>query len=69
MTSDNINRDFFQNDIALETEQQRADGKVIVQPKGTLTLLNEWVRYYFRTNDWEPWDVAFKSLREVRRLR
>jgi hypothetical protein len=69
MISDNINKDFFQKDVPLETEAQRADGKIVVQPKGTLTLLNDWLRYYFRTNDWEPWDEAFRSLREVRRLR
>jgi len=69
MTSDNINKDFFQKDVSMETEEQRADGKIIVRPKGTLNILNKWLRYYFRTSDWQPWDKAFKSLKEVRRLR
>src|SRR4029453_9914695 len=46
-----------------------ADGKIVVQAKGTLTLLNDWLRSYFRTPDWTAWDEAFKHLKKVRRLR
>jgi hypothetical protein len=67
--SDNINKDFFRKEVPMETERKRADGKIVVQPKGTLTLLNDWLRRYFRTSDWKPWDEAFQHLKEVRRLR
>ena len=69
MISDNINKDFFRKEVPTETETKRVDGKIEVQPKGTLTLLNDWLRSYFRTSDWEPWDKAFQHLKEVRRLR
>jgi hypothetical protein len=69
MISDNINKDFFREDVPMEMEKKRADGKIVVRPKGTLTLLNDWLRRYFRTSDWKPWDEAFQHLKEVRRLR
>jgi hypothetical protein len=53
----------------METEERRADGKIVVQAKGTLTLLNDWLRSYFRTPDWTAWDEGFKHLKKVRRLR
>lgn len=39
MLSDNISKDFFKDDTDLEEERERADGKVEVRQKGTLTLL------------------------------
>lgn len=69
MISDNLNRDFFRSDIALETEEQRPDGKIVVHRKGTLTILNDWLRKYFRTPDWKLWEESFKCLRDIRELR
>jgi hypothetical protein len=69
MISDNLNRDFFRNDVPFETEEQRAHGKIVVRPKGTLTILNDWLRKYFRTPDWKPWEESFKCLRDIRKLR
>lgn len=68
MLSDNINKDFG-SDVAYETEQQRRDGKVVVRQKGTLQILDEWLRKTFRTSDWELWDAAIKAFRELRQLR
>jgi hypothetical protein len=67
--SDNINKDFFQNDVSYETELKRPDGKLQVQQKGTLQILDDWVRKNFRPADWKLWDESIKALRDVRTAR
>ncbi len=67
--SDNLNKDFFRNDVPQEREEQRADGNIVVHPKGTLTILDDWLRKYFKTPDWTLWDESLKCLREIRQLR
>lgn len=69
LLSDNINKKFFQNEVSYETETERDDGKIVVQPKGTLQILDDWVRKYFRPYDWTMWDESIKAMREVRKLR
>jgi hypothetical protein len=69
LLSENINRGFFGNDIGFETETVRSDGKIIVQQKGSLRILDEWVRDVLRPSNLEPWRVADNTLRTVRRLR
>jgi len=69
LLSDNINKDFFQGEVSYESESERKDGKIVVQSKGTLQILDDWVRKHFSTDDWEPWDESIKTMREVRRLR
>lgn len=43
MLSDNIDKKFFTGSIADEREEERADGKIVVVQKGTLSLLREWL--------------------------
>ena len=43
LLSENINRDFFGNDIVFETDTVRSDGKISAQSKGSLRILDEWV--------------------------
>lgn len=69
LLSDNINKSFFQNEVPYETETERRDGKVVVQPKGTLQILDEWVKKYFTPTDWGPWNNGMAAFREVRKLR
>jgi hypothetical protein len=69
MISDNINKDFFMNEISYENEQKRKDGKIIVKHKGTLQLLDEWIHKFFKPADWSVWDEAITSLKKVRKLR
>lgn len=69
MISDNINKDFFKNEISFENEQERADGKTIVTSKGTLQLLDDWIRKFFMPADWSAWDKAISSLKKVRKIR
>lgn len=69
MLSDNINKAFFKGEVPSETEVERKDGKIQVQRKGTLQMLDDWLRSQFRTDDWGPWDASIKALRKVRKLR
>jgi hypothetical protein len=69
MVSDNINIKFFQEEIPYEIEIPRKDGKITIQKKGTLQILDEWIRKHFRTEDWGPWDESIAAFKEVRKLR
>ncbi len=67
--SDNIDKKFFGNDVPLEEEIERNDGRIEVRQRGTLALLEDWVRKHFRPVDPKPLDNAFATLRKVRKLR
>jgi hypothetical protein len=69
MLSDNINKEFFLNEVPYETETERKDGKIQVQNKGTLQILDDWLREYFFMEDWQPWNDSIKTLRDIRKLR
>lgn len=69
MLSDNIDKAFFETDLPLEEDKTRPDGKIEVRQKGTLALLEEWLRKYFRPEDPKPFESMFKAFRIVRRLR
>lgn len=69
MLSDNINKKFFQNEVPYKNEINRKDRKIEVQNKGTLQIVDEWIRKYFDTEDWDRWDNSIKSLRKIRKLR
>jgi hypothetical protein len=67
--SDNINKAFFQNEVSYETEIERKDGKIQVQNKGTLQILDDWVREFFFMEDWQAWNESIKTFRDVRKRR
>ena len=69
MISDNINTKFFQNEVPYETEMERRGGRIQIQQKGTLQILDDWMRKSFRTDDWEPWNEAIRTFKEVRKKR
>jgi hypothetical protein len=69
MMSENLNKDFFRGDMELETENVREDGKIVVQPKGTVTLLAEWFSKKFRAVDDAPIREMVAAFKEVRKLR
>lgn len=69
MMSDNIKKKFFENDVELEIEKAREDGKIIVTSKGTIQILEEWVKKHFRPVDPEPIENMMKTFRKVRQLR
>jgi hypothetical protein len=69
MISENINKSFFQNEVAYESEIMRKDGKILVVPKGTLKILDDWVRKFYRPTNWDFWEETMTSLEKVRKLR
>ena len=69
MISDNINKDFFQNEILYQTETKRHDGKVIVQDKGTIALLREWLEAKVKLSDPKPKDKMIQTFLKIRKMR
>lgn len=69
MLSDNINIDFFMNDLSYETEETREDGKTVVHRKGTIQILDEWVRSHFIFNEDDIWNTSINVLRDIRKKR
>ena len=69
MMSENINRDFFKGLVDLEEIETRKDGASIVRKKGTIALLEEWLRSKFRPKDPQPFDEMFATFRRIRQLR
>ncbi|OBT02695.1 AAA family ATPase [Vibrio cyclitrophicus] len=67
--SDNINKKFFEDDVNVETEEERADGKVIVRNKGTIQILSDWIDKYYQIPDRKPVDDMLAAFRKVRKLR
>jgi hypothetical protein len=69
MLSDNINKEFFGNDIPLEIETVRNDGKTIINPKGTITLLDEWLRNNIKVQDETAFSIIINPIKKVRKER
>jgi hypothetical protein len=69
MMSDNINKKFFENDVELEIEETRSDGKIVVSQKGTIQILESWVNKYFTATDKTPIERMISSFKKVRKLR
>jgi len=70
MMSQNLNVDFFRKEIPVEYEEARKDGKVSVKMKGTIQLLDEFLKCKFITKerkDIEDMIAAFKEVRQLRR--
>jgi hypothetical protein len=61
MLSENLNKAFFEDDVSDHYEDGRR--------KGTINMLDEWVRKFFSIDHWEPWDEAIDTIKEVRNLR
>lgn len=68
LISDNINKKFFMNDIPLEFETIRKNGKIQVTPKGTITLLSEWMEAKIIVRDGAV-ENMIKTFRKIRKLR
>ncbi len=70
MLSQNFNYEFFSDEVSTETERRRKDGEIVVQKKGTLQLLDEYLKLRFITDDRkdiEDMIRAFKNIRQLRR--
>lgn len=68
MLSENIDAAFFRGVVERETRETRGNGEVVVKPKGTITMLEEWVGRHFRSKD-PAVPALFQTLKEVRKLR
>ncbi len=69
LLSDDLNREFFKRDLELNRILTDEDGNRVTQPKGTIQLLEEWIRAKVRLA--EPTDMAemlgkFRAVRKVR---
>lgn len=69
MMSDNINKKFFLDDVQGEVEEQRDDGKIAVTPKGTISMLAEWLLLKWRPSDRAPMDELVRTFKDVRKQR
>ena len=69
MMSDNINKKFFEDDVKVEIEEERDDGKIVVRPKGTILILESWVNKFFRPTDPAPIEHMIATFKKVRKLR
>jgi len=69
MLSENINKDFFLNEIRLEEMRRRGDGTIEVVHRGTLTLLHEWLRQGIQVEDNRVFNEIIAPLKEVREKR
>jgi hypothetical protein len=67
--SENINLEFFGNDIARTEEILRRGGGVETRAKGSLRLLEEWLRARFHPKGGDPIKQMFDPLKEVRKAR
>jgi phenylalanyl-tRNA synthetase alpha subunit len=69
LLSENINRDFFRGDVEHEEEINRKDGKIQVVQKGTIRLLEKWIKRYFSSIESQIVDDAFTKIRKIRKAR
>jgi hypothetical protein len=70
LLSEGIDIKFFNGKVPLEKEEVRPDARIEVQRKGSLTLLDEWLRAEIVWDDANEFRrVVIAPLREVRRLR
>ena len=67
--SDNINLDFFGNDVQRTEPIRRADGETETRLKGSLRILEEWLRGRFHPREGDPIAALMAPLKKVRRLR
>ena len=69
MLSENINKGFFLGDVPDVAEESLGDGRVMVRPRGTISMLEDWLKQKFATDDTGPLEEAIEVLKSVRALR
>jgi hypothetical protein len=67
--SDNINKKFFEDDLLLEVEIPRKDNKVEIRQKGTIALLEEFLKLRWRSPDSNLEQEMLQTFRYIRKLR
>lgn len=61
LISENINKKFFEGDIELKDEKG--------EDVGTLRLLENWIRKYFKPHDPQPLEEMFETFKKIRKQR
>lgn len=69
LMSENLNKDFFQNKVSYESEEELPDGRLVVRRKGTIRILEDWLSKFFRPEDPEPLEDMISAFKKIRRLR
>ena len=69
MISDNINKKFFRKEVPYEIEIERKDGKIQVQQKGTIIILEDWIRKFYATDDWNHVEQMISTFKKIRKMR
>lgn len=70
LLSENINTKFLCGKVSPEREKVRPDGRIEIQQKGSLTMLEEWLRAEIIWNDPDKLrEAVIEPLRTVRKLR
>ena len=67
--SENINRKFFRDDASFEYDEVRKDGKVVVRQKGTIQILDDWLKLMYRADDRKPIEEMIDTFKQIRQLR
>src|SRR5260370_31242208 len=69
MLSGNIDPAFFQGEVPDEERVPRKDGAIEVRKRGTLAMLEDWLRSCWQAKDPSFPESIMGPLREVRKLR
>jgi hypothetical protein len=72
MLSDNIDRKFFQNDVPYEDETTDDKGRIIVTQRGTIRILEEWIKAKARLRNEDSQqlvDQAIATFKQIRKAR
>lgn len=69
LLSDDINKKFFENDIPTERNLFDEEGNRVLQPIGTISLLESWIQMFFKPSDDGPVKKMFSDFRAVRQER
>lgn len=69
MLSENLEKAFFRGDVDDEERVARKDGSIEVRKRGTLAMLDEWLRTCWEVTDANYPSNIMSALREVRDLR
>lgn len=69
MLTENIDKAFFEGKVELYTQQKIDINTIERKPKGTITLLEEWLKKSFKPENSKGMEIIFKPLKKIRRER
>jgi hypothetical protein len=69
MISENINIEFFQNDIEFEREIKHSGGKISYQKKNSISLLEEWLNKFYEPQDPKYINEMIATFKKIRKDR